>query len=155
MVIVRQPVTGRLGLGAHLRLIGGDREVESELVRSSEVANSYGTEPPVGYPSGCQAAGWNNNPKPFVWHKTADESRETLAAYCQRISDSHSRPLRTEVVNVAVTIDNPGLAVWIDGDIVRRAYCHATSRGPTQSAPLTHKISVTCRRCSCASTRRP
>ncbi len=35
----------------------------------------------------CQAAGWNNNPKPFVWHKTADESLETLAASCQRIPD--------------------------------------------------------------------
>jgi transposase len=31
---------------------------------------------------------WNHNPKPFVWHKTADEILETLATYCQRISDS-------------------------------------------------------------------
>jgi hypothetical protein len=31
---------------------------------------------------------WNNDPKPFVWHKTADEILDTLAAYCQRISDS-------------------------------------------------------------------
>jgi transposase len=33
-------------------------------------------------------ANWNDNPKPFVWHKTADEILETLAAYCQRINDS-------------------------------------------------------------------
>ena len=33
-------------------------------------------------------AGWNDDPKPFIWHKSADESLETLAAYCERISDS-------------------------------------------------------------------
>jgi DDE superfamily endonuclease len=27
-------------------------------------------------------------PKPFVWHKTADEILDSLAAYCQRINDS-------------------------------------------------------------------
>jgi transposase len=31
---------------------------------------------------------WNENPKPFVWHKTADEILDSLAAYCQRINDS-------------------------------------------------------------------
>lgn len=31
---------------------------------------------------------WNENPKPFVWHRSADEILETLAAYCGRISDS-------------------------------------------------------------------
>jgi transposase len=31
---------------------------------------------------------WNNNPRPFVWHKTADEILDSLAAYCQRINDS-------------------------------------------------------------------
>ena len=31
---------------------------------------------------------WNENPKPFAWHKTADEILDTLAGYCQRISDS-------------------------------------------------------------------
>jgi hypothetical protein len=31
---------------------------------------------------------WNDNPKPFVWHKTADEILDNLAQYCQRISDS-------------------------------------------------------------------
>ena len=33
-------------------------------------------------------AGWNENPRPFVWHKTADEILDSLAAYCARISDS-------------------------------------------------------------------
>jgi transposase len=33
-------------------------------------------------------AGWNDDPKPFIWHKSADEILETLAAYCERISDS-------------------------------------------------------------------
>ena len=31
---------------------------------------------------------WNQDPRPFVWHKTADEILEALAAYCQRISGS-------------------------------------------------------------------
>jgi transposase len=31
---------------------------------------------------------WNEDPKPFVWHKTADEILDTLARYCERISDS-------------------------------------------------------------------
>jgi transposase len=29
---------------------------------------------------------WNDNPRPFVWTKTADEILDSLAAYCQRIS---------------------------------------------------------------------
>jgi len=31
---------------------------------------------------------WNDDPKPFTWHKTADEILDNLANYCQRISDS-------------------------------------------------------------------
>ena len=31
---------------------------------------------------------WNTDPRPFVWHKTADEILENLARYCERISDS-------------------------------------------------------------------
>lgn len=31
---------------------------------------------------------YNEDPKPFVWHKTADEILDSVAAYCQRISDS-------------------------------------------------------------------
>ena len=31
---------------------------------------------------------WNENPKPFVWHKTADDILGTLAAYIQRIPNS-------------------------------------------------------------------
>jgi transposase len=33
-------------------------------------------------------ANWNDDPKPFVWHKSADEILDSLAAYCQRINDS-------------------------------------------------------------------
>jgi transposase len=33
-------------------------------------------------------ATWNDDPRPYVWHKTADEILETLAAYCHRITDS-------------------------------------------------------------------
>jgi DDE superfamily endonuclease len=31
---------------------------------------------------------WNGNPKPFVWHKTADQILDSLAADCKRINDS-------------------------------------------------------------------
>ncbi len=31
---------------------------------------------------------WNDEPKPFVWHKSADEILDSVAAYCQRINDS-------------------------------------------------------------------
>jgi transposase len=31
---------------------------------------------------------WNKNPKPFVWTKSADDILETVAGYCQRITDS-------------------------------------------------------------------
>jgi len=32
--------------------------------------------------------GWNQDPKPYVFHKTADEILDSLASYCQRINDS-------------------------------------------------------------------
>ncbi|HET7146478.1 MAG TPA: IS630 family transposase [Gaiellaceae bacterium] len=31
---------------------------------------------------------WNDDPKPFLWHKTADQILDSIAAYCQRINDS-------------------------------------------------------------------
>jgi transposase len=31
---------------------------------------------------------WNEDPKPYIWHKTADEILTSLANYCQRINDS-------------------------------------------------------------------
>jgi len=31
---------------------------------------------------------WNEDPKPYVWHKSADEIFDSLANYCQRINDS-------------------------------------------------------------------
>jgi hypothetical protein len=30
--------------------------------------------------------GWNNDPRPFSWTRSADEIPETLAEYCQRIT---------------------------------------------------------------------
>jgi transposase len=33
-------------------------------------------------------ATWNDDPRPFVWHKSADEILDSLAAYCQRINNS-------------------------------------------------------------------
>jgi transposase len=33
---------------------------------------------------------WNDEPRPYVWHKTADEIFDSLAHYCQRISEVRS-----------------------------------------------------------------
>ena len=33
-------------------------------------------------------ATWNDDPRPFVWHKTADEILDTLNQYLQRISEA-------------------------------------------------------------------
>ena len=38
---------------------------------------------------------WNDNPRPYVWTKTADQILESLAAYCQRINDSSHWELAT------------------------------------------------------------
>jgi hypothetical protein len=37
---------------------------------------------------------WNENPVPFVWHKTAEQILERLAGYCAAINDRASRPGR-------------------------------------------------------------
>ena len=31
---------------------------------------------------------WNENPRPYIWTKTADQILETLASYCKRINNS-------------------------------------------------------------------
>ena len=33
-------------------------------------------------------ATWNQNPRPFVWTKTADEILDSIARYCERINRS-------------------------------------------------------------------
>ena len=39
---------------------------------------------------------YNDDPKPFVWTKSADEILSTVARYCERISDSgHSNSVLT------------------------------------------------------------
>jgi transposase/transposase-like protein len=35
-------------------------------------------------------AAWNENPKPFIWHKTADQILERLAGYCTAINQNNS-----------------------------------------------------------------
>ena len=32
--------------------------------------------------------GWNENPRPYVWTKTADQILESIARYCTRINES-------------------------------------------------------------------
>ena len=37
---------------------------------------------------------WNEDPRPFAWHKGTEEILHSLTAYCERISDSGHQPLR-------------------------------------------------------------
>ncbi|MGD0938060.1 MAG: IS630 family transposase, partial [Terracidiphilus sp.] len=30
----------------------------------------------------------NHDPKPFIWHKTADQILDSVARFCRRINDS-------------------------------------------------------------------
>ena len=44
-------------------------------------------------------ADWNQNPRPFIWTKTADEILDSLARYCQRISGAGTlRPPRAQAL---------------------------------------------------------
>jgi hypothetical protein len=45
-------------------------------------------------------ATWNENPRPFVWHKTGDEILDSLAGYLQRIP-RRLEPLRDRVPDVS------------------------------------------------------
>jgi hypothetical protein len=33
-------------------------------------------------------ASWNENPRPFIWTKTADQILDTIASHCRRINAS-------------------------------------------------------------------
>ena len=48
--------------------------------------------PPIVKELAASIRAWINNrnddPKPFIWHKTADEIFDSVAAFCQRMSDS-------------------------------------------------------------------
>jgi hypothetical protein len=35
-------------------------------------------------------ANWNENPKPFVWHRSAEEILERLAGYCSAVTKNMS-----------------------------------------------------------------
>jgi hypothetical protein len=37
-------------------------------------------------PQGSWIADWNQDPRPFIWTKTAEEILESLARFCSRIS---------------------------------------------------------------------
>jgi hypothetical protein len=38
---------------------------------------------------------WNDNPKPFVWTKTADQILDSIARYCNRINQSRHTAARS------------------------------------------------------------
>ncbi len=42
---------------------------------------------------------WNENPRPYVWTKTADQILESNKRYCQRINRNRTRSLLAETIN--------------------------------------------------------
>ena len=68
---------------------------------------------------------WNDNPEPYIWTKTADQSLDIIARYCSRINDSrHSSAERSSVTpgrvhRPSVTTDSdpsetPTISGWGD-----------------------------------------
>ena len=55
-----------------------------KLQRSAHRASK--PSPPT---SDAWADTWNENPTPFVWHKTAEQILERLAGYCTAINQDH------------------------------------------------------------------
>jgi transposase len=55
-------------------------------------------------------AGWNDSPKPFVWHKTAEQILDSIGAYCQRLISTTAR----SALKLGPTARRPGgaLAAW-------------------------------------------
>ena len=56
-------------------------ELTTKWLRGARIARPKNSRRPS--PTGWT---WNEDPKPFVWHKSADEILDTLAGYCERIS---------------------------------------------------------------------
>jgi transposase len=78
-------VNGRVRLGARLNLV--ERwfaELTNRKLRRS--AHRSVTELEADLRQWIKE--WNADPKPLVWTKTADQTLDTLAAYCTRINDS-------------------------------------------------------------------
>jgi hypothetical protein len=60
----------------------------------------------------------NDDPKPFVWHKTADEILDSLAAYCQRINDSGVLERNTQLRNRGRPVTRRGPTISQLGRVV-------------------------------------
>ena len=44
---------------------------------------------------------WNDDPKPYVWTKTADQILKSIATYCTRIKESRQTTLEAAPPKVA------------------------------------------------------
>ena len=76
----------------------------------------------------------NQAPKPFVWHKTADEILASVARYCQRISDSgHWRSWRGQI---SLWETWPGLR----GQIGHRSYRDSREMGQPGARLVRHSL---------------
>src|SRR5208337_1573907 len=81
----------------------------------------------------------NRDPKPFIWHKTADQILDSVARFCKRINDSghyklfHNLVLKGHGFSRAGTEqENRGLWLRRDGpDAIRTGYETASSDGIT------------------------
>jgi hypothetical protein len=76
-------------LHADLQLVAEPRRA---LVRRADDEVDQALGPSLGARPRCLDPTWitnrNEDPEPYVWHKTADKILDSLASHCQRISDS-------------------------------------------------------------------
>ena len=72
------------------------RKENRELARAnailSDAAALFGAALDRQEEEAAFVAAHRHEPEPFVWHKTADEILDSLANYCNRISDSGHSP---------------------------------------------------------------
>lgn len=60
----------------------------AELTTEQIRRGAHKTVPALGKDIRAWIATWNEEPRPYVWTKTADHILEALATYCRRINDS-------------------------------------------------------------------
>jgi hypothetical protein len=79
----------RAALHADLKLVVKPRRALVRRAHNEEAqARRAPLSPPTQQDIRAWIDSWNQDPKPFVWTKTADQILESIARYCNRINES-------------------------------------------------------------------
>lgn len=65
--------------------------VAAGMLKTSPVEIGYDAGRPCRLHRGllkAWVANWNENPTPFVWHKTAEQILERIAGYCAAVNEA-------------------------------------------------------------------